>query len=350
MKTGIRLLLGINFLLIFFTILSYLSPFVNPSQGYIISFFGLAYPWLLLFNMCFVLLWWFLKAKYSLFSGITILLGLYSAMGIYGFTGNEEYHGESKRISIMSYNIQNARETYSKDQTKRKQKIKNFESFLDDFNDVEIVCIQEAGFNSIDFVDNSIEHKNKHLIDTKGTVIYSKYPIIESGQIEFGTKTNSCLWADIVLPKDTLRIYCVHLQSNKITQDTEDVMEGPGLRERETWKKLKGIFANYKNYTIKRVDQAKKIREHKKSSPYKSIVCGDLNDTPQSYVYREISKGMNDSFYQKGKGFGTTYAGNIPALRIDYILADKSIEILDHRIVREKHSDHFPIVSSVRVP
>ena len=80
------------------------------------------------------------------------------------------------------------------------------------------------------------------------------------------------------------------------------------------------------------------------NSPYKVIVCGDFNDTPQSYTYNLLSENLNDSFKTKGVGFGTTYAGSIPALRIDYILTHEKIKVQSHKILKENYSDHFPVI------
>ena len=47
---------------------------------------------------------------------------------------------------------------------------------------------------------------------------------------------------------------------------------------------------------------------------------------------------------------GTTFAGKIPALKIDYILTDPSIEILDHKIDRALFSDHYPLSALILLP
>ena len=79
------------------------------------------------------------------------------------------------------------------------------------------------------------------------------------------------------------------------------------------------------------------------------IVCGDFNETPQSYVYKTISKDLNDTFREKGSGIGSTYAGKIPALRIDYILSDKKFRVLSNRILKKAYSDHYPVLSAISI-
>jgi endonuclease/exonuclease/phosphatase family metal-dependent hydrolase len=47
-------------------------------------------------------------------------------------------------------------------------------------------------------------------------------------------------------------------------------------------------------------------------------------------------------------GQGTTFAGALPLLRIDYILTEKSIAPFSCRVVRDNiFSDHYPVFSSV---
>jgi endonuclease/exonuclease/phosphatase family metal-dependent hydrolase len=78
-------------------------------------------------------------------------------------------------------------------------------------------------------------------------------------------------------------------------------------------------------------------------------VCGDFNDTPNSYTYHQIAKNLNDAFQEAGSGIGTTYIGAIPFLRIDYILySPEFFTPLFFRIIPKKLSDHFPISSALR--
>ena len=49
------------------------------------------------------------------------------------------------------------------------------------------------------------------------------------------------------------------------------------------------------------------------------ILCGDFNDTPLSYTYRQLSRKLTDSFIEKGRGIGNTYIGEFPSFRICYI-------------------------------
>ena len=97
----------------------------------------------------------------------------------------------------------------------------------------------------------------------------------------------------------------------------------------------------------KRAFQVGVIKEHMEKSPYPIVVCGDFNDTPNSFSYQKIFRGLSDSFLQKGNGFGSTFIGNIPFLRIDYILHSPDLTIQSFTTHKAKLSDHKAIESSL---
>ena len=77
------------------------------------------------------------------------------------------------------------------------------------------------------------------------------------------------------------------------------------------------------------------------------LVCGDLNDSSQSYVYATISDNLKDSFKESAFGFGSTHNGKMPLLRIDYIFVDTEISVLTHKVERSVISDHNPVFSTI---
>jgi len=89
---------------------------------------------------------------------------------------------------------------------------------------------------------------------------------------------------------------------------------------------MKSLSVNLRQGFIRRARQAESLKSQIRKSPYPVIIAGDFNDTPVSYSYRKIRKGLNDSFVRSGYGAGFTYRGNYPANRIDYILYDTILE------------------------
>ena len=110
-------------------------------------------------------------------------------------------------------------------------------------------------------------------------------------------------------------------------------------------KEVKSLSVSLKKGFVKRALQSQVVKDNINKSPYPVIVLGDFNDTPVSYSYRKIRKGLNDSFLNSGYGAGFTYRGNYPRNRIDYILYDDNLINSYFEIIKVKYSDHYPIVA-----
>jgi endonuclease/exonuclease/phosphatase family metal-dependent hydrolase len=146
--------------------------------------------------------------------------------------------------------------------------------------------------------------------------------------------------------KKVLRLYNVHLQSNRVTKTTEKVIKKGELDEEQTWEDISFVLSRVGSATGLRAQQAQKLREHIMASKWPVVICGDFNDTPNSYVYALLSEGFNDTFRKKALGVGTTFAGSLPLLRIDYVLTEKTLKTYSCSTLREggKFSDHYPVV------
>ena len=85
------------------------------------------------------------------------------------------------------------------------------------------------------------------------------------------------------------------------------------------------------------------MADHIQKSPYPVIVCGDFNDTPVSYAYRQVRGNLKDAFVESGWGISNTYNGVLPSIRIDYILFDQKIKAVNYNRDKVIFSDHFPV-------
>ena len=137
-----------------------------------------------------------------------------------------------------------------------------------------------------------------------------------------------------------VRVFNIHLQSIKLSSTDKDFIEQGGGET--TSRKVAGKF---KRAFQQRAAQAKAVKLAIKKSPHPVIVAGDFNDSPVSYTYRTLAKGMQDAFLKKGFGIGATYADGIPLYRIDYLLFDRQFKIHDFDVIKKRFSDHYPIVA-----
>jgi endonuclease/exonuclease/phosphatase family metal-dependent hydrolase len=327
----------LNLLLILVTLISYLSPFIDPSSFWLFSLLGLGYPWLLLLNMLFVLFWVVLKKRYFLFSIACILVGWNHFQSFVGL--NNRLSKSKGDISIMTFNSM----SYSrlKGQTK-----KDFLKMVQK-HQPDIIAMQE-GYSRHRPVDKK-DYPYIYQPKSKKLLVFSKYPFEKKENMDIGNYSNGCLFVDVKIKGKKLRLYNVHLQSNAVTKDASKLQKEGDLQEKETWLGIKDMLVKVKKATGIRSKQSKKILQHIDKSPYPVIVCADMNDTPLSFTYHLFSKKLKDGFKERAMGIGTTYDGNIPLLRLDYIWTDPSIQVKSHQIIKENFSDHYPVISTIRL-
>lgn len=346
-----RLLLFVriaNIFLVILTLLSFLSPYLNPQSFWVFNFLGLICPLLLLLNFLFLLFWVFLKRKHFLMSLLTLMIGYQPIISIVGFNFNKGISSKED-LKIMTFNVRNFVEVNKKPVVN----ISKFSNYITAHN-TDIVCLQESfkGRGGVQKTHQILKSKGyNHLVQKRGlnTLIFSKYPIIEEGGNRFEKTGNSFLWADIKTPEGIIRVYNLHLQSNKVSKDTDVLIDEVDFQEKSTWRKIKNIVSKIKKATNKRVTQAEEVRKHIESSPHPVVVAGDLNDTPMSYNYSLLAEGLKDSFKEKGFGVGSTFAEFIPGLRIDVILSSPQFNVIDHQIISPTISDHHPVIATLRL-
>lgn len=340
-------------------LVSYLAPFISPSSFYPVAFFGLAYPFLFIVNCLFVLGWLMLWKKHVFLSLLAISLG-WNHIG--KFVQLNKSGGDSVNeggFKIMSYNVRLFDLYNWTGNLKTRNKI--FDLIKEE--DAGILCLQEffySGkknyFNTLDTLLQLQGAKYFHVDDTKvigthhfGIATFSKYPIVAKGVVELANMGNNlCIFSDIKINEDTIRVYNAHLASLHFAENDYRFLEEIAMVE--TGEKVKGIghiFSRIKDAFIRRSYQADAIADHISQSPFAVIFCGDFNDVPLSYAYSAISGGMNDAFRESGSGMGATYIGKLSPFRIDYILHSSLLVSAGFETIPENLSDHYPISCNI---
>lgn len=353
-----RIVVIINWIAILCLLLAYSSTWISPATFTLPAFFGLTFPFILFVNLFFILYWFFFGKFRMLYSGLALVLGFsYWNRSFNLFAGSGET--DLKGTKVLSYNVRLFDLYNWTDNNKTKKQI--FDFLVKE--DADIYCFQEffyqkppTQFATRDTLKQIL--KAKHFVEAYthklrerqyfGLAVFSVYPILNSGEIKFeNDDNNNALWVDLKRKTDTVRVYNVHLSSIRFQpQDYEAMGEDMSPGQKKS-KEEQRIYSRLKEAFVKRVTQTEKVLEHVKTSPYKTIVCGDFNDTPVSYCYAQFSKTLTDAFTVSGSGWGSTYTGKLPLLRIDYIWHSEALKSAGFKVHDVKLSDHYPISCTV---
>jgi len=336
---------------------AYLSKFIDPNKSAFFAFPGLMFPVLYIAGLLLTLYWVVRWKIYAAVMAAVLLLGIGNTRLFYKMDLREHY-GDNKpgksEVVVMSYNVMGFNPGYGRDGKGIQELIGGF--VLE--NNVDILCLQEfpvARDNNNVFGEILSELRYRYILpyyDDKpeglALAIYSRYPIVMRGNLEAEGVQVRPIWTDIRIRRDTVRVLNSHLQSTTISGNDVDFLKGRGSAggmDGET--RIKGIARKLADNYRKRAPQARGIAEFISASPYSTVVCSDLNDTPLSYAYRKISRGMQDSFVEKGSGITGTYNGFFNMFRIDYIFMTKDLEVKNYFSFDEIFSDHNPVAASM---
>jgi len=352
-----RIFLTANILFAGSLLLSYLAVEINPDKFAFPALFGLAYPYLLLANLIFVIIWALFLRPEAFLSALVIAIGITHFSNYLKLV--RPSGDKTGTFKVMSYNLRLFNYFENEPGVNSEQKITE----LLKNEQAEIICLQEVYFLGDPVQKEKVFNKSlggKYFIHLKylgsgknkfyGIITLSKFPIIARGDIVHPSSSSLSIFTDILIGQDTFRIFNNHLQSFRLHR-----MERSFIREltvatddRQAFDEIRTIPGRLRSGFILRAGQAKAVKAEINRSSYPVIVLGDFNDTPVSYSYRKIRKGLLDSFVSSGYGAGFTYKGKYPPNRIDYILYDNALECRQFNILKIKYSDHYPIIAYFR--
>jgi endonuclease/exonuclease/phosphatase family metal-dependent hydrolase len=337
-----KIMFLLNIVLTVSTFIAYILPFLAPKVFPILSVLTLFMPLFFILNGLFFLYWGLQLKKRMILSGLVLLMGITFINKFYKFSTKDTLESE-KDFTVMSYNVRlfNLFKWVERDDVST-----NIRGFINDKNP-DILCIQE--FSNSANIDLKVYPHQYVLIGGNkiktGQAIFSKFPIINQGNIPFPKSNNNVIFADIKKGKDIIRIYNMHLQSIKISPDVNEINENIDvINQGKSQKLLNRISIAFKQQQ----QQAEILKEHKKQCEFPIIICGDMNNSAFSYVYRNIKGKLKDGFEEAGVGFGATYKFKYYPARIDYIFADDKMKVKKFESFSDfENSDHYPIMAKL---
>ncbi len=329
-----KIIYFVNIVVALVLLFSFVLPFLPPKTFAVLSVLNLGVSFLIIINILFAIYWLLRFKKQFILSAFILFIGYMSFGSLYKFSSPKAIESEGN-IKVMNYNVRlfNLYEWIKEDsiETKMVDFIKS--------ESPDIVSFQE--YHPHKNINLSFfKYKFEKLSGKKtkyGQAIFSQFPIVNSGSIEFPDTGNNAIFADVVKGGDTIRIYNIHLESLRINADVDN------LKNEDSERLLKRVGSTFKMQQF----QTELFLMHKKQCKYKMVVCGDFNNTAFSYVYRKIKGDFQDAFKEAGSGFGRTHDFKIFPVRIDFIFADEAFNVNGFTSFSEHYSDHYPIMATL---
>ncbi len=320
-------------ILLLLTVVLYYIPLPGMAAFSLIS---LLVPWLILVNLFFVVYWIFGKWLLAILHLAVILFSYITFGEFFKITARDKKTGDNS-ISIVSYNVRGFNSGGLIGDESVDTQILNFVKE----KDPDIICFQE--FSRIYYRQlKQYPFKTQTPFNNSGKTIqaiFSKYPIIDQGSLEFPDTLNNAIYADVKINNDTVRIYNAHLQSYNIYPSRRYLLKSFPFK---LWKKFDKTINQQR-------EQALYFDKHRSESPYPSIVCADLNNSQFSNIYRVFKNDLKDSFQEAGSGFGFTLRFLKFPMRIDFIFSDPSFDIREHHNFYPRLSDHYPVMAMINL-
>lgn len=333
-----------------FLLLSVLSPFVPIDRDGYISVCGLFFPIFFIAQVLLTLVVGLLRRKAVWFLLISLIISIPAFSRVFGlnvFSGGD--NDIDNAITIASFNMQFSKPIAILPREQLDIQSQKFIQELRSAADIDIMAVQEYGVLSTAIIEAAFDFPYTHTVQDKKVGVLSRYPIVNSGVVDFNSNmANTCLWADIVIRDDTLRCYSFHLESNRHDGEVPDVITEEA-HEQKSLAMMIGIVKYYNKFSLKRLGQVNMILDHARNCNYPILLCGDFNDTPQSYIYSRMRDHYQEAFVEVGKGRGRTIESRVPLLRIDYIFATEDIDFKTYTSDYTPYSDHYMLRSQFSI-
>lgn len=296
---------------------------------------------------------------------VVLMLNWYWQICPMHFNSDEEPSDNTFRV--VTYNIYPQVDSTQYDQW-QKDMLEEIKSLHPD-----ILCLQESKMEQMPWLKEELSKLFSFNKDTdkerryiKG-IMYSRFPIANIARyksvIELDTTDIDSSFdrsiqihklkqpfysADVLLPDgDTITVFSCHLQSNGYSTIRRS------MKESDSWiSGLERYQAAIKSAEKIRIWEARNIRHAIDSigNSHPIIIAGDLNDFNQSECLRTIqSNTHNDAWWEGGCGLGFTFSGFGLHLRLDHILYNCKLCLLNVEVGKSELSDHRPLIADIAI-
>ncbi len=327
------------------------SSYIAPDAWWYVLVFQLAFPLLWILNFIF-LIWGLVSWRRYVW---VPLIAFVFSWGVFHrhfqwLNGAAEV-SQNKHLSVLSFNVRSFKGLGAENQYADKDSVMVYLSQ----HPSSVVCLQEfVTYNKLNTIEQFQDSLNKpynvafnyryiprNRSYTDLLVVFSEYPIVDKKPF-YQSKKLYAVRADIDIDSVTYSVYNVHLASNHFVERDFELFADASVTNKSDGAKT--LLYKLRANSQARARQVRTLAQDIADNPNPSIICGDFNDVPASFTYRTLAKGMSDAFREQGCGYGNTYNGPLPPIRIDYMLFDENaFQILDYKMDKVNMSDHYPL-------
>ncbi len=336
--------------------LSIANAYVNPKDFIWTTVFGLAFWVILIYNVVvflLLLLMWSNKIWISVVALLIAIPGISKSFS-FGSKGKAD-----NSIRVMSYNVHDFKHV---DGVTDKEVFANQVMEMVREQAPDILCCQEfsqfkSGVSRPQCIEDFAKEAGFQYIyfnrktNYGGNVIFSKYPLAKVAEDSgFGKGNTYGVMVSVDAgERGKFHVANVHLLSYMITDSEIDVLTNAS--ERQNLDTIGKTVLHKLSFAFqKRSEELQTVLNGMPPVGGPIIICGDFNEPPLSYNYRQMQKaGFVDTFTKAGFGIKPTYAGKLPLLRIDYIWANDVVKPLAFERHKHKASDHYPIMLDFKI-
>lgn len=339
--------------------LSILAQHTDPQQVNFVHLFGLLFP---VFFLTQLILFLILLLQRSWISLLPFFMIILSWTTIAAFVPLNTKSEEKPQIKVLTYNLHLF---YGQGRNNNPSETAGLIASTIRKSDADVVFIQEfrswsgspdkdlsdfiemCGFNYFQF-DPYWDKGNRN---KEGMLVLSHFPAENSQSLRHSNGRLISQALGVTMPGNRkLQLLNVHLVSFGLASKEIDLVGEGIITDREQFKAHgKTLIGKLNNSFKKRSVEVSMILENMKGLDNNNLIlAGDFNDTPASFTYRQlVDSGLKDSHRESGRGFISTYAGQLPFLRIDYIFVSPDLITTSAGSLPFVYSDHYPFYAEV---
>ena len=344
-------------------ILSAYSNLISPNILHYATYLSLGFHIILWINVVILVFWAIQKNKILFIPLVAIVLSIGATYRYFPLNIYDNKYSGGDTIKVLTYNTC----CFSKMHPHTKDNPNPIIEYINNL-EADVVCLQEYAMgrakNSLREAElvKAFREKypyrkiflNNNSYYESGLACLSKYPIVEAKPIIYPKNTNGSIICSIDVKGKTIKFIINHLESNRLSSHDRELLNYATSHLSESDSLMNDVKQNIvrkiANAARRRANQADSIANYIKNLDEYTVVCGDFNDTEQSYAYNKIRGDLNDAYIDNCFGPAISYHTDKFYFRIDHMLYGSGLVPLHTKIDNSiKDSDHYPIITTFEI-